>query len=704
MFSRLNQLNKINIRHSRTANSGLQPSTLAAAPARPLFLLTLRALIAGFGFVNVNFTLAHAEPEAISNVLGEEIIIHDESSKLAPLNATVEMPTAAPVSSVAKTPNKKSSTSNITNSNAATSNSNTATSNSNTATSANSAPSVHLAPNYDGALGPNYNGSEAVSAKPKPNLRINDPIVVQAINKTAADKNADIETDRDDLWQRIKSGYGIPESISPLTKNHEQWYSSRPDYVKRMVERSQRYLFHVVEEVEKRGMPSEIALLPMIESAYNPKAYSTSRASGIWQFIPSTGKHFGLKQNWWFDNRRNITFATDAALTYLQKLHAMFGAWDLALAAYNAGEGTVSRAIERNRKLGLPTDYESLNLPAETRNYVPKLQAVKNIMTNPSNYGLNIQTIANTPYFAKVTAPAQIDAHLAAKLAEISDEEFLALNPSFNRPLIKSEEKNLELLLPIMSAQTFRDNLENHNKPLVSWQTYFAKRGERLEKIASQFGIHVKKLRDVNDLPASGKMKQPTTILVPNGKVTDFKPNANSAKTTSAISVNNTETQSASTFEQNISGQRLAGNAENLDADFASNEIEPNTPSNVTHKVAKGESIFGIAKRYGLTIQQLKADNGLKSNRLRTGQKLIIGLSDSKTVSSKAISSKTISGETTTSENKNIKTYIVKRGDTLHSIAEKFDVAVVDLKRWNNINSNHIEPGSQLTILQPDAV
>ena len=166
----------------------------------------------------------------------------------------------------------------------------------------------------------------------------------------------------DDLWQRIKDGYAIPDSTSPLVSNHESWYSSRPDYVRRMVERSQKYLFHIVEEVEKRGMPTEIALLPMIESAYNPQAYSSGRASGIWQFIPSTGKNFGLKQNWWVDNRRNVTFATDAALTYLEKLHTMFGAWDLALAAYNAGEGTVGRAIERNRKLGLPTDYESLNL------------------------------------------------------------------------------------------------------------------------------------------------------------------------------------------------------------------------------------------------------------------------------------------------------------------------------------------------------
>jgi len=527
-----------------------------------------------------------AEAGTISNVMGDEIVIHVEENT-QPL---ISEPSALAPHGLQNEQNTKET--------------------------ARKLNLQNLTPSYGGYGGisspnftiPNYN-SETVLAKPKRNFNLEEILDV-APNQTAQSRDNE-EVSRNDLWQRIKNGYAIPDSSSPLTKTHETWYSSRPDYVRRMVERSQRYLFHVVEEVEKRGMPSEIALLPMIESAYNPKAYSTSRASGIWQFIPSTGKHFGLQQNWWFDNRRNITFATDAALTYLQKLHAMFGAWDLALAAYNAGEGTVSRAIERNRKLGLPTDYENLNLPPETRNYVPKLQAVKNIMTNPGNYGLNIQTIANTPYFAKVTAPAQIDARLAAKLAEISDEEFLALNPSFNRPLIKSEERNLELLLPIVSAQTFRTNLESYNKPLVSWQTYFAKPGERLEKIAKQFGIHVSKLRDVNDLPANKKIKKPATIIVPNGKVTDFKPDPHQKSI--AIDTAN----AADSFDP-------LQNDEKTNNTPAGVENEPNMGASVTHKVKQGESIYRIAKRYGITVSQLKKDNGLKSNSLLTGQVLTI--------------------------------------------------------------------------------
>ena len=408
----------------------------------------------------------------------------------------------------------------------------------------------------------------------------------------------------------------MPDSTSNLVANHEQWYSTRPDYIRRMVERSQKYLFHIVEEVEKRGMPTEIALLPMIESAYNPQAYSRSQASGIWQFIPSTGKHFGLQQNWWIDNRRNVIVATDAALTYLQKLHGMFGSWDLALAAYNAGEGTVGRAIERNRRLGLGTDYESLNLPPETRNYVPKLQAVKNIMTNPGKYGLKIQTIANTAYFTRVSAPAQIDAHLAAKLAEISDEEFLALNPSNNRPLIGNNDEKHELLLPILAAQTFRDNLANYNKPLVSWKTYLAKRGERMEKIAAKFGIQLSKLRNVNNLPNQNKIKKSSTILVPNGNKTDFTPNSNALKTADA---NN----NAYPLDPSLTHSAEANLAEKNPLN-STDQTEPSKANNVTHIVKKGETIFAIAKLYQLSIDDIVTTNGLANQDIKIGQTLSI--------------------------------------------------------------------------------
>ena len=443
------------------------------------------------------------------------------------------------------------------------------------------------------------------------------------LHNNDTDTQEPVAVNNDDLWQRIRNGYAIPDSTSSLVARHEEWYSTRPDYIKRMVERSQKYLFHIVEEVEKRGMPTEIALLPMIESAYNPQANSTSSASGIWQFVPATGKHFGLKQNWWVDNRRNVTFATDAALTYLQKLYNMFGAWDLALAAYNAGEGTVGRAIERNRKLGLPTDYESLDLPAETKNYVPKLQAIKNLMTNPENYGLKIQTIANTPYFAKVSAPAQIDAHLAAKLAEISDDEFLALNPSNKRPVITSNGEKHELLLPILSAQTFRNNLAGYDKPLVSWRTYLAKRGERMESIASKFGMQLSQLRIVNNLPSQNKIKNSATILVPNGNKTDFNAAKSITKSNDiavAPPVDNNDEINAKQGSANIDINNTETPVEiNVD------KIEPVKQVSVTHKVKKGENMQTIAKRYGVSVKQIMAANSLKNYKLKVGQTIKIG-------------------------------------------------------------------------------
>jgi membrane-bound lytic murein transglycosylase D len=468
---------------------------------------------------------------------------------------------------------------------------------------------------------------DSSSTKKSGGNRLGDSLdtVLHTDTTETTDQQDTIAIESDDLWQRIKNGYAMPDCTSSLVAHHEKWYSSRPDYIRRMVERSQKYLFHIVEEVEKRGMPTEIALLPMIESAYNPHANSTSSASGIWQFVPSTGKNFGLKQNWWVDNRRNVTIATDAALTYLQKLYGMFGSWDLALAAYNAGEGTVGRAIERNRKLGLPTDYESLNLPAETKNYVPKLQAIKNLMTNPENYGLKIQTIANTPYFAKVTAPAQIDAHLAAKLAEISDDEFLALNPSNKRPVITSNGEKHELLLPILSAQTFRDNLAVYDKPLVSWQTYLAKRGERMTNIASKFGIQLAQLRNVNNLPSQNKIKKSGTILVPNGNITDHTI-PKSKEVTSLVDSNDTLQPLAANNDiaaKQDSANIVIANTE-TQAEITSNTDVSVKQSSIAHKVKNGETMQSIAKHYGMTMKKIMLDNALKHNKVKVGQVLTI--------------------------------------------------------------------------------
>lgn len=317
------------------------------------------------------------------------------------------------------------------------------------------------------------------------------------------------------LWQRIRQGFGLPDMASPLVTEQEEWYAKRPDYIARTVERSSRYLYYIVEQLEKRGMPTEIALLPIIESAYNPVAYSRAHASGIWQFIPSTGRHYGLQQNFWYDGRRDVTAATNAALDYLGKLYEMFGSWDLALASYNWGEGAVSRSIAKNLAKGLATDYLSLNMPAETRYYIPKLQAVKNIIANPAQFGIALVEVPNQPYFVEVITTRHMDVKTAAKLAEMPLEEFQSLNPGNNRPVIRADGERV-LLFPVNKAATFQTNLETHDEPLASWQAYKLKAGETVDRVALRYGISTARLRLVNGIAPKRGVGSGATLLVPS--------------------------------------------------------------------------------------------------------------------------------------------------------------------------------------------
>ncbi len=316
------------------------------------------------------------------------------------------------------------------------------------------------------------------------------------------------------IWHRVRAGFSLPPIDGKLVSRQEQWYVSNPDYVARMAERSGHFLYHVLEEVERRKMPSEIALLPMVESAYNPAAYSRSHAAGMWQFIPSTGKIYGLRQNFWYDGRRDVLAATGAALDYLQKLYDQFGDWTLALAAYNWGEGAVSRAIARNQARGLPTSYESLAMPLETRNYVPKLQAVKNIVANPGQYGIVLPDIPNRPYFATVTTSRHIDVKLAATLAEMELEDFRFLNPAHNKPVIRSDGSET-LVLPIDRIAAFQRNLAAYDQPFVTWQTYTMKRHDQPAAIAKKHGITLSELKEANGISGRKKIVPGQTLLVP---------------------------------------------------------------------------------------------------------------------------------------------------------------------------------------------
>ena len=391
----------------------------------------------------------------------------------------------------------------------------------------------------------------------------------------------------DSLWKRIRAGFALPELESPLVARHEAWYLNRPDYVQRMIERSRLYLYFIVDEVEKRKMPMEIALLPMIESAYNPTAYSRAHAAGIWQFIPSTGKNYGLQQTWWYDGRRDVMAATRAALDYLDRLHDQFDDWQLALAAYNWGENGVARAIAKNKARRKPTAYPYLPMPRETRNYLPKLQAVKNIISHPEELGFPLEDIPNQPYFTTVTTPQHIDMQIAARLAEMSEDDFRSLNPAHIRPVITSNGARM-LLVPVDKAGIFTANLKGYEEPLVSWQTYTLKKKESLATVAAKFGITQERLREINGVNRHVAVRPGRSLLVPMD-----------------------EDANASNF----------GDTWNT-PEFLPPDDRMN--SRITYKVRSGDSLYSIARKYRVTVAAIKDWNRLRSNKIRPGQRLAI--------------------------------------------------------------------------------
>lgn len=356
------------------------------------------------------------------------------------------------------------------------------------------------------------------AAKDEAKLRLTKPEGVDIRDDAAPAPTIDLTVPPDDLWQRLRNGFAMPDLHSPLVAERQAWYLNHPAALRLALERSRRYLYHIVDELEKRGMPTELALLPIVESSFNPLAYSRARALGMWQFIPSTGKNYKLKQDWWLDQRRDIIASTNAALDYLQYIYEMHGDWHLALASYNWGEGAVTRAIAKNRARGLPTDYASLSMPGETRYYVPKLQALKNIIAQPDLFNFKLEGIPNRPYFGTVQHPGEMDVSLAAKLAGIPVTEFIALNPAYQRPVMPGSTSS-PLVLPVERVGTFVANLEQYeaeNKPLSTWKTYALKKGEKIDSVAAHNDISASELRKINGITARTKLKPGLVLLIPS--------------------------------------------------------------------------------------------------------------------------------------------------------------------------------------------
>ncbi len=325
----------------------------------------------------------------------------------------------------------------------------------------------------------------------------------------------DLTRNANDIWDRIRRGFGMPDLDSELVTEQQLFYLNRPGFLKQVFSRGGRYLYYIVDELERRGMPTELALLPMVESSYNPLAYSRAHASGLWQFIPSTGRNYNLTQDKWVDERRDVIASTNAALDYLQTIYQMHGDWHLALASYNWGEGAVGRAVQRNLDSGLPAEYSALRMPGETRNYVPKLQAIKNIVAQPELFHLELPYVANEVHFVTVTSPVGIDLATAAKLAELPLEEFLALNPGFNRPVVT--EASQSLVVPADRAARFEARLAELSLSGEGWRMHTLAAGEKLDTVARRHNLPLAQLLQVNGLSARSKIGPGHTLLVPDG-------------------------------------------------------------------------------------------------------------------------------------------------------------------------------------------
>ena len=575
------------------------------------------------------------------------------------------------------------------------------------------------------------------------------PVPASATASPASDSPA-VEKD---LWQRVRRGFVMGELSSPLVQNQELWYANRPDYIQRFVERGARYMYHIVEEVERRGLPTEIVLLPIIESAFNPQAYSRAHASGMWQFIPSTGKDFGLKQDWMTDNRRDVLLSTNAALDYLTKLYGMFNSWELAFAAYNCGEGCVGRAIAFNQRKGLPTDFVNLRLPNETRAYVPKLIAVKNIILSPGSYGINLPAVENRPFFTMVPAPQKIDVSLAAKLAEMAPDEFAQLNPSFNRPVASTGTGYF--LVPIEHADIFKFNIDLYrtlNAPMVSWTTVAAKRGDAVDAVARRHGMTAAYLRASNGpfKEKNGKFTQPVTFMAPNpkdageirdaferkvalkreqlyGTVTDGDdgplirgaPKSDPVQFGGLGRVVKLEPAQVATQTVAIITTRPPVAASGTDSSagyaapiaVAATETAETSPAPwMQYRVTKGDTLFSIAKRAGLPLSDMKSENKLTGNTVNVGQVLRVpavataNFVEATEPPSPGATTASTGGANTTAKSPSTKsaqkaTYTVRNGDTLYAIAKKFQTSVDALLSINSMKANAVlRPGVRIKL------
>jgi len=462
--------------------------------------------------------------------------------------------------------------------------------------------------------------------------------------------------DYDDLFDRMRAGFALDEVQEPAIDQQLAWFQHNPEYLERVFQRGQHYLYHVITEVEARGMPLEFALLPVVESAYEPFAYSVSRAAGLWQFIPATGVRFGLKQEWWYDGRRDVIESTRAALDYLQALHDQFdGNWLLAIAAYNVGEAAVQRAIDSNRAHGRPADFWHLNLPAETRAYVPKLLAMKRLMAEPERYGLAFAAIPNEPYFAVIDTGSQIDLTVCAQLAGVSYDELIALNAGFNRWATDPGGPQ-RMLVPIDNADAFEAGLASlPPDDRVPYLAHTVAKHETLAAIAKRYGVSAAVIAELNDLPG-GRVSAGQTLKIPQISV-----RLPDKVLLAAARVDRPETDTGHKQRQ------------------------------IVYRVHAGETLSSIARHHGMPVSTLAHMNNMETgDTLVKGQRLVIRASARRYRNEGVESGRRVM-------------YTVRRGDSVYSISRQFQVSETQLKSWNGINERHQIKAGQRLVMYVDA-
>ena len=466
-----------------------------------------------------------------------------------------------------------------------------------------------------------------------------------------------------DVWQRIREGFSLADTEDhPRLQRELDWYARHPDYMQRVAERATPYMYYVIDTIEENNLPSELALLPIVESAFQPFAYSHGRAAGIWQFIPSTGRRFGLEQNWWYDGRRDVHAATQAAVDLLETLNQQFdGDWLLALAAYNSGSGTVKKAIRRNQQRGKPTDFWSLDLPRETRAYVPKLLALKKLVADPAAYELELQAIPNEPYFARVELNSQIDLALAAEMAEISLDELYRLNPGYNRWATAPDGPH-HLLIPLQNVDTFAANLEAlPPEQRIRWIRHQIRPGDTLSTIAVKYNTSITTIKQVNGMRGNF-LRAGRSLTIP-------------VASQSAASYRLSESQRVKKLQ--------------------------NTPRNgvkVVHIIQPGDTFWDLAQLHKVNVRALAKWNGMAPrDPLTPGQKLVIWSRNSAETSSlEAVVLSSMPQQRTITKRIG---YKVRRGDSLAKISRKFRVSVAELRRWNDLpKGKYLQPGQRLTV------